>query len=719
MAAAPTTRLDPADFPQLLLGRFRVLEERGQGGFGSVSVCWDPRLMRRVAIKVIPLRPAARTDAGAGAGAGAGKRAAAAAARRAAGAADAAAAPAGTASPHPFMPEYLQQRQADARMRAALAETRTASMLMHPNIVAMIDFESDDSFAYIIMEYVEGASLAEIMDSCDGGLLTFDEAAAVVEGVCDALSYAHENGVLHLDIKPDNILIDTTGRVRLADFGMASLSCATGYGGATGGTVGYMPPEQLTASAVDVRTDCFAVAAVIYEALTGARPFAAATPAESLELVYGVLADPCALNEQIPPHVADALLMSLDPDPAQRPSSAGGLGSTLRMGLGSPRAGRKSLAQLVGDILDDEKPAGPGDDPDSAWAGSSAYAPGYVAGDEELYGSSEAGVLSRSHPELLGYLLRILSGLSLGFLAALCMIVLVNAMPALDSTGAASTGVTSAADAAASVAGTPDAGSAPAPALVTPAVVIAGLAVALIGYAAPPLAGAIALIGLLAACCVRQFWLGALLVVAMMSLWWLFVARAHSHAGPVAFAGAIGARLDSSWPVLLAGYLMPVPAAALSGVCAWVMAVVLSALGGSGALGSLYPGGLAGTGASQVWAAFILLMENPAVWLTLLAWAAAPALFSAYAYHGGFIRCYLGGFCSVILLLAAQCMAEALNSGFSHAAPDAQSAAGLAAAFILISATVFLFGTPRYARAEEPGVPAGDDAGTLFAGKDL
>ena len=124
---------------QLLLGRYRVLETRGEGGFGTVYVCWDPRLMRRVAIKSIRLKPQA---------------------------------PQGSLVEG--VPDYLSDARRSALLRAALDETRTASMLPHPNIVQMIEFDNDDEHAYIIMEYVEGASLAELLDATEDGLLTAD-----------------------------------------------------------------------------------------------------------------------------------------------------------------------------------------------------------------------------------------------------------------------------------------------------------------------------------------------------------------------------------------------------------------------------------------------------------------------------------------------------------------------------------------------------------------
>lgn len=344
---------------QLLLGRYRVLETRGEGGFGTVYVCWDPRLMRRVAIKSIALKPHTEGTLMEGA------------------------------------PDYLNKGRKNALLKAALDETRTASMLPHPNIVQMIDFEYDETHAYIIMEYVEGASLAELLDATDDGLLTADEAACVVEGVCDALEFAHDNGVLHLDIKPDNIMVDMSGRVKLADFGMATLSSMTGYSGVRGGTVGYMPPEQASGGAVDVRTDVFAFACVMYEALCGLRPFAADTAARSIEAVQAGAPDPCALSDAVDVRAADALLDALEADPDARTPSAAAFAAQVMPGLGRPRQGRRSLADLVKDVLDDSRQA----EPAAAGAGQAPVEPAVAYNPDE-------GATGSAGPRVAATLLR-------------------------------------------------------------------------------------------------------------------------------------------------------------------------------------------------------------------------------------------------------------------------------------------------------------------------
>lgn len=126
------------------------------------------------------------------------------------------------------------------------AEAHTAAMLQHPNIVQVIDFTHDTAYAYLVMEYVDGMSLAEFLHRVDGHSLTFDEAAAIADALGQALTFAPSNGVLHLDIKPANVLIDHSGNVKLTDFGMARLSSAGGFGGSRGGTIATCHPSSST-----------------------------------------------------------------------------------------------------------------------------------------------------------------------------------------------------------------------------------------------------------------------------------------------------------------------------------------------------------------------------------------------------------------------------------------------------------------------------------------
>ena len=219
----------------------------------------------------------------------------------------------------------------------ALAEARTASMLQHPNIVQVIDFSYDSAYAYLVMEYVDGMSLEEFLAQVEGNSLTYDEAACIADALVQALSFAHENGVLHLDIKPANVLIDRSGHVKLADFGMATLTSAAGFGGARGGTVGYMPPEQLNGEVVDERSDVFSLAAVLYESLCASAPFRAGTPADSLKKIAKGVLCPSDLLPDIPESAEDALLRALSPHPADRMDGTAEFGELFLGELGNPR----------------------------------------------------------------------------------------------------------------------------------------------------------------------------------------------------------------------------------------------------------------------------------------------------------------------------------------------------------------------------------------------
>lgn len=288
-----------------LLKRYRPLQTRASGGFGSVEICLDGRLQRRVAIKRMPL-----------------------------------------ASPY--------NRTSTETTATALAEARTASMLQHPNIVQVIDFSYDSAYAYLVMEYVDGMSLEEFLAQVEGNSLTYDEAACIADALVQALSFAHENGVLHLDIKPANVLIDRSGHVKLADFGMATLTSAAGFGGARGGTVGYMPPEQLNGEVVDERSDVFSLAAVLYESLCASAPFRAGTPADSLKKIAKGVLYPSDLLPDIPESAEDALLRALSPDPADRMDGTAEFGELFLGELGNPREGRRSLARIIARLTSDE-----------------------------------------------------------------------------------------------------------------------------------------------------------------------------------------------------------------------------------------------------------------------------------------------------------------------------------------------------------------------------
>lgn len=305
------TTISSQPYDDVLLSRYRIMNSCGTGGFGTVLTCWDTRLQRRVAIKRLPL-------AGTGAA---------------------------------------------ATLSEALAEARTSSMLAHPNIVTVFDFEVEGPYAYLVMEYVDGMTLAELLSRVEGGTLTHDECACLVQSVASALGFAHENGVLHMDIKPTNIMIDRTGTVKLCDFGMATLASAAGYGGARGGTVGYMPPEQIEGDLVDERTDVFSLAVVVWQALLGYSPFAAPSAEKSLALIQKGPGSPSKYDPSLSGMAEEALLGALAPSPSARIPSVETLAKELVFALGDPTAGAESLRGLIS-----QAPESADDDPED-WEG--------------------------------------------------------------------------------------------------------------------------------------------------------------------------------------------------------------------------------------------------------------------------------------------------------------------------------------------------------------
>ncbi len=282
---------------QLILDRYRPLEELGEGGYGTVVLAWDTRMQRRVAIKRMTLP--------------------------------------------------LDHDGEPVHNPPGLAEARTAAMLNHPAIVTVYDFETDGDEAFIIMEHIDGASLEKVLDDL-GEPLDLDETAAVFSAVADALDFAHDNGVLHLDIKPANILINRDGRVKVADFGMAAISTVMGHGASVGGTIGYMPLEQLEGMRVSEATDEWAFAALTYECLTAENPFdddtleAAIVRLETLDTPL-----PSELEPSLPRAIDDVLLAALGLRPADRYRSVVAFADALEPHLGDARLGRESLAELV------------------------------------------------------------------------------------------------------------------------------------------------------------------------------------------------------------------------------------------------------------------------------------------------------------------------------------------------------------------------------------
>jgi len=258
---------------QVFAGRYEIKGVLGAGGMGVVYRAWDRQLGETVAIKTL------RTDFAAG---------------------------------DPAALERFKQ------------EIRLARKITHRNVVRTHDIGEVDNLYYITMEYVEGQSLKHLIQA--RGPLPVNAVLTVGKQLCRALEVAHEQGVIHRDIKPHNLIVEPSGTLKVMDFGIARLATRTEgmtQAGMTVGTPEYMAPEQLMGMAVDFRADLYAAGAVLFESLTGRPPFVADS---AITLVAMRLAQsppsPSELNRDVPEPLGALVLRTLSREPEGRPQSA-------------------------------------------------------------------------------------------------------------------------------------------------------------------------------------------------------------------------------------------------------------------------------------------------------------------------------------------------------------------------------------------------------------
>jgi serine/threonine protein kinase len=208
---------------------------------------------------------------------------------------------------------------ADFRARF-LREARLAARLSHVNVVSVYDVgEADDGRPYIVQEYVEGTTLA------GQGPVAPDEAVGLVVQACHGLAHAHAAGLVHRDVKPQNLLLRTDGTLKVADFGIARAAETTALTqvGTVLGTAAYLSPEQALGQEVTAATDVYALGAVLYELLAGRPPYQPVTLADLAEQQRdGTIAPVGELAPGVPPRVEDAVMRALARNPAYRPPSA-------------------------------------------------------------------------------------------------------------------------------------------------------------------------------------------------------------------------------------------------------------------------------------------------------------------------------------------------------------------------------------------------------------
>jgi serine/threonine protein kinase len=257
------------------IGRFEIVRVLGEGAMGVVYLGEDPHIERAVAVKTI------RADG-----------------------------------------DAARAAEIESRFRK---EAKLTGRLQHPSIVTIYEFGRDGDIVFIAMEYVDGVPLGKWVAGHPG--LTLADRVEIVRQVARALEHAHERGVVHRDVKPGNILVTKDGKVKVADFGIGKLiSGASTDLTRTGTMIGspaYMSPEQIRGEKIDGRSDFFSLGVVLYELLTGARPF----PGDSITtLVYQILhtepRDPLSLRANLPREAREVFARLLAKQPERRPAHA-------------------------------------------------------------------------------------------------------------------------------------------------------------------------------------------------------------------------------------------------------------------------------------------------------------------------------------------------------------------------------------------------------------
>jgi len=240
------------------LGKYSIVEVLGKGAMGVVYKAFDPHIRRTVALKVI-------------------------------------------------RKELIDDDQTAGLVARFKNEAQAAGRLSHPGIVSVYEYGEDEEVAYIAMEYVQGKGLREYFHR--GTRFGMGDVVSIMNQLLEALAYAHDEGVIHRDIKPANIIIMVSGRLKVADFGIAHLdSSKLTHTGVIMGTPGYMAPEQYTGAGVDRRADLFSTGVVLYQLLTNVKPFTGTTETVAYRICYEPHVDPSKVAPELAGTPFDAVV---------------------------------------------------------------------------------------------------------------------------------------------------------------------------------------------------------------------------------------------------------------------------------------------------------------------------------------------------------------------------------------------------------------------------
>jgi serine/threonine-protein kinase len=268
------------------LGKYQIRGVLGRGAMGIVYDGWDPVIGRRVAIKTVPLLD----------------------------------------NDDPEAIEGLERFKNEAR---------AAGRLSHPNIVAVHDYGESDDVAFIVMEFIEGQSLKQRLDTKEP--LPVAEAVRVMDQVLAALHFSHGKGVVHRDIKPANVMLTKDGQVKLADFGIARIeSSVMTQAGTMLGTPAYMSPEQLMAQPVDARSDIYSAGVLLYQLLTGERPFEGGLTAIIHKALNTTPPRPSEISVTAPPGLDAVVARAMERRPADRYADAGTFARAIKQAFEAP-----------------------------------------------------------------------------------------------------------------------------------------------------------------------------------------------------------------------------------------------------------------------------------------------------------------------------------------------------------------------------------------------
>lgn len=203
-----------------------------------------------------------------------------------------------------------------------IQEARSAARLAHPNVVNVFDQGQDSDMAYLVMEYLPGITLRDLLT--EHKLLTTEQTLDILEAVLAGLAAAHKAGIVHRDLKPENVLLADDGRIKIGDFGLARAASAnTATGAALLGTIAYLSPELVTRGVADARSDIYAIGIMMYEMLTGEQPFKGEQP---MQIAYQHANDsvppPSRRAPKVPAELDDLVLWSTSREPDDRPRDA-------------------------------------------------------------------------------------------------------------------------------------------------------------------------------------------------------------------------------------------------------------------------------------------------------------------------------------------------------------------------------------------------------------